>query len=183
MNSDTIKSGWERAPHRSLLRATGLQTEDFAKPFIGALRKYFRADIVGLEKMPAGKALVVGNHNGGITFFEPFFLGEEWYSRTGELLYYLAHDAMVALPAVGNMLLKVKRRRPPKGTTAEARRTWEDARGNYTLPASQDGLPFWRPVRCDRGALLADLEPAQRWAVEALRDYQMIADLGFQIEF
>ncbi|NQU39313.1 MAG: dihydroxy-acid dehydratase [Lentisphaerae bacterium] len=40
MNSDTIKKGWERAPHRSLLRATGLKDEDFAKPFIAVCNSY-----------------------------------------------------------------------------------------------------------------------------------------------
>jgi dihydroxy-acid dehydratase len=35
VRSDTIKKGFERAPHRSLLRAVGLKDEDFAKPFIG----------------------------------------------------------------------------------------------------------------------------------------------------
>jgi dihydroxy-acid dehydratase len=35
MRSDAIKKGFERAPHRSLLRATGLKDEDFGKPFIG----------------------------------------------------------------------------------------------------------------------------------------------------
>jgi len=35
MRSDTIKKGFERTPHRSLLRATGLKDEDFQKPFIG----------------------------------------------------------------------------------------------------------------------------------------------------
>jgi dihydroxy-acid dehydratase len=40
MNSDQIKSGWERAPHRSLLRATGLKTEDFSKPFIGVCNSF-----------------------------------------------------------------------------------------------------------------------------------------------
>ncbi|HET6413954.1 MAG TPA: dihydroxy-acid dehydratase [Anaeromyxobacter sp.] len=34
MRSDRIKKGFERAPHRSLLRATGLGDEDFEKPFI-----------------------------------------------------------------------------------------------------------------------------------------------------
>jgi dihydroxy-acid dehydratase len=34
VRSDTIKKGYERAPHRSLLRAVGLKDEDFAKPFI-----------------------------------------------------------------------------------------------------------------------------------------------------
>jgi dihydroxy-acid dehydratase len=35
MRSDIVKKGFERAPHRSLLRAVGLRDEDFAKPFIG----------------------------------------------------------------------------------------------------------------------------------------------------
>ncbi|MDR3162257.1 MAG: dihydroxy-acid dehydratase [Helicobacteraceae bacterium] len=35
MRSDVIKRGYERTPHRALLRATGLKDEDFDKPFIG----------------------------------------------------------------------------------------------------------------------------------------------------
>jgi dihydroxy-acid dehydratase len=35
MRSDLVKKGFERAPHRSLLRAVGLRDEDFEKPFIG----------------------------------------------------------------------------------------------------------------------------------------------------
>jgi dihydroxy-acid dehydratase len=34
MRSDTIKKGKGRAPHRSLLKATGVKDEDFEKPFI-----------------------------------------------------------------------------------------------------------------------------------------------------
>ncbi|MBN1515630.1 dihydroxy-acid dehydratase [Candidatus Sumerlaeota bacterium] len=34
MRSDTVKKGLERAPHRSLLRACGLNDDDFDKPFI-----------------------------------------------------------------------------------------------------------------------------------------------------
>ncbi|MFO7937250.1 MAG: dihydroxy-acid dehydratase [Kiritimatiellia bacterium] len=40
MNSDKVKKGFQRAPHRSLLRATGLKTEDFKKPFIGVCNSY-----------------------------------------------------------------------------------------------------------------------------------------------
>ena len=40
MRSDTIKKGFDRAPHRSLLRATGLKDEDFNKPFIGIANSY-----------------------------------------------------------------------------------------------------------------------------------------------
>jgi len=40
MRSDTIKAGDARAPHRSLLRATGVGEEDFAKPFIAVSNSY-----------------------------------------------------------------------------------------------------------------------------------------------
>ena len=44
MNSDKIKKGIERAPHRSLLRACGLKDDDFKKPFIGIANSF--TDIV-----------------------------------------------------------------------------------------------------------------------------------------
>ena len=42
MRSDTIKKGFEHAPHRSLLRATGVieSESDFEKPFIGVANSY-----------------------------------------------------------------------------------------------------------------------------------------------
>jgi len=40
MRSDTIKRGFDKTPHRSLLRATGLKDEDFDKPFIGVANSY-----------------------------------------------------------------------------------------------------------------------------------------------
>jgi dihydroxy-acid dehydratase len=40
MNSDQIKRGIERAPHRGLLFALGLKREDFDKPFIGVCNSY-----------------------------------------------------------------------------------------------------------------------------------------------
>ena len=40
MRSDEVKKGHDRAPHRSLFRATGLQDEDFDKPFIGVANSF-----------------------------------------------------------------------------------------------------------------------------------------------
>jgi dihydroxy-acid dehydratase len=40
MRSDEVKKGHNRAPHRSLLRATGLKDEDFDKPFIGVANSF-----------------------------------------------------------------------------------------------------------------------------------------------
>ena len=40
MNSDTVKKGFQRAPHRGLLRACGLSSEDMKKPFIAVCNSY-----------------------------------------------------------------------------------------------------------------------------------------------
>jgi dihydroxy-acid dehydratase len=40
MRSDTVKKGYEKAPHRALLRATGVKDEDFNKPFIAIVNSY-----------------------------------------------------------------------------------------------------------------------------------------------
>ena len=40
MRSDEVKKGYQRAPHRSLFRATGVKDEDFDKPFIGVANSF-----------------------------------------------------------------------------------------------------------------------------------------------
>ncbi len=40
MRSDIMKKGFERAPHRALMRATGLESADFKRPFIGVCNSY-----------------------------------------------------------------------------------------------------------------------------------------------
>ncbi|OJX38210.1 MAG: dihydroxy-acid dehydratase [Chloroflexi bacterium 44-23] len=44
MRSDRIKIGYERSPHRALLKATGLRDEDMNKPFVAIVNSYI--DIV-----------------------------------------------------------------------------------------------------------------------------------------
>ncbi len=40
MRSNKIKKGFERAPHRALLKATGVKDEDFDKPFVAIVNSY-----------------------------------------------------------------------------------------------------------------------------------------------
>lgn len=80
-----------------------------ALPAVHAIaRIYFRAETHGLERVPDGPAMIVGNHNAGITFLEPFMMGDAWYRLHGDNdpLYFLAHDAMVRIPLLRNVLLK-----------------------------------------------------------------------------
>ncbi|HID39060.1 MAG TPA: dihydroxy-acid dehydratase, partial [Calditrichaeota bacterium] len=71
MRSDLIKKGIDRAPHRSLLRATGViqKDADFDKPFIGVINSY--TDLVPghVHLQEFGKAVKeVIRQNGALPF-------------------------------------------------------------------------------------------------------------------
>lgn len=72
-------------------------------------QKYFRLEVHGIENVPPGKALVVGNHNSGVSFYEAIGVGSYWYLQHGmsDMMHSLAHDAIINLPLVGNFMRRV----------------------------------------------------------------------------
>ena len=76
MRSDTIKRGFDRAPHRSLLRATGqiASAGDFDKPFVAVCNSY--VDIIPPAPTPhtgwlARYAAMVSNASEGAVLAAP----------------------------------------------------------------------------------------------------------------
>jgi 1-acyl-sn-glycerol-3-phosphate acyltransferase len=67
------------------------------RPF---LRRYFRAEVRGLENVPAGGALVVCNHSGGILPMDVPILSAEFYDEYGydRPVYTLSHDMLMTGP-------------------------------------------------------------------------------------
>jgi 1-acyl-sn-glycerol-3-phosphate acyltransferase len=66
--------------------------------------KYFRAEVRGLDNIPAsGPALLVGNHSGGTYIADTFIFGAEFYAHFGpeRRFHQLAHDIAARLPATG----------------------------------------------------------------------------------
>ena len=76
---------------------------------IALARRYFRGEVHRIDRLPDGAALLVANHNAGITSIEPFLLGLAWYRRTqgSDLIRFLGHDIMGKLPVVGRLLIQV----------------------------------------------------------------------------
>jgi 1-acyl-sn-glycerol-3-phosphate acyltransferase len=65
---------------------------------------YFRAEVRGLDNIPAsGPSLLVGNHSGGTYIADTFILGAEFYAHFGpeRRFHQLAHDIAARLPATG----------------------------------------------------------------------------------
>jgi 1-acyl-sn-glycerol-3-phosphate acyltransferase len=64
-------------------------------------RVYFRADVRGLEHIPAeGPVLLVGNHSGGILIADTFVFAQAFYDHFGAErgFYQLAHDLVFKTP-------------------------------------------------------------------------------------
>ena len=70
MRSDGVKKGIERAPHRALLRATGVCQEDFAKPFIGIINSFSEIVPGHMHLGTIAQAVKEGVRSGGGVPFE-----------------------------------------------------------------------------------------------------------------
>ena len=64
---------------------------------------YFRSEVRGLEKIPHGPSLLVGNHSGGTLIADTFVLAVEFYEKFGPCrrFHQLAHDVAVRVPGTG----------------------------------------------------------------------------------
>jgi 1-acyl-sn-glycerol-3-phosphate acyltransferase len=60
------------------------------------LKVYHRTEVLGLERIPAGRCLLVGNHSGGLLTPDFAIFAVDYYQRFGydRPLYALGHDSM-----------------------------------------------------------------------------------------
>jgi 1-acyl-sn-glycerol-3-phosphate acyltransferase len=69
-------------------------------------RLYFRGAVTGLENIPSGPVLLVGNHSGGTLIADTFVFAQAFYDHFGaeRRFHQLAHDLVFAMPGVRAML-------------------------------------------------------------------------------
>ncbi|MEP6954616.1 MAG: lysophospholipid acyltransferase family protein [Solirubrobacteraceae bacterium] len=67
---------------------------------------YFRGEVHGLENIPGGPVLLVGNHSGGTLIADTFVFSEAFYRHFGadRVFHQLAHDLVFSTPGVRAML-------------------------------------------------------------------------------
>jgi 1-acyl-sn-glycerol-3-phosphate acyltransferase len=83
-------------------------TKKVTEPFLKLTKLYFRYSLEGLEHIPEGPVLIVGNHNGGSFPIDPFIFFLTWnqhfhYHRP---LRALGHDMLFRLALSGKFLCK-----------------------------------------------------------------------------
>jgi 1-acyl-sn-glycerol-3-phosphate acyltransferase len=68
---------------------------------------YHRAEIKGVDRIPSGPALYVGNHSGGLLSLDTLLLGAAVFRHRGmeDLPFGLAHDVIVDLPIWNQILV------------------------------------------------------------------------------
>lgn len=70
-------------------------------------RVYFRADVAGLERIPAsGPVLLIGNHSGGVVIADTFVFAQAFYDHFGADRHFnqLAHDLVFKFPGLRTLV-------------------------------------------------------------------------------
>lgn len=83
---------------------------DAVVPWVDRFCKvWYRQEVRGLERLPAGASLVVGNHTAGVSMWELLGFGARMYRKTGtqEAWHGLTHDMLVDTPGLGHVLRKL----------------------------------------------------------------------------
>jgi dihydroxy-acid dehydratase len=70
MRSDTIKKGFQRAPHRSLLKACGVTDQEMDRPFVGVVNSFTDMVPGHIHLNSIAEAVKTGINNGGGVAFE-----------------------------------------------------------------------------------------------------------------
>ena len=107
-------------------------------------RKYYRLSVEGLDSVPSGKALIVGNHNSGVSFYEAMGVGARWYLERGtdDILHTLAHDAVINLPRLNRFLIRTGALRASHDSAQKA-----FDRGRKVLVFPGGNLEAFRPYK------------------------------------
>ena len=76
--------------------------EALARFIDGVVRPYHRATIEGLDRIPEGAALYVGNHNGGFLSVDTFIAFSRVFLERGleDVPYALAHSVALRIPVI-----------------------------------------------------------------------------------
>lgn len=162
--------------------------------FHGLVERYFRAEVTGVDRIPQGGALVVGNHNALIMTPESFLFFFAVYRERGLdcLPFGLGHEVAISLPVVNQLVVPLGAVRASHrlavdlfalgrkvlvfpGSDFDAFRSWRDrdricfgGRKGYVRLALTAGVPIVPMVAAGAQETLVVLTDGQ-WIARALR--------------
>jgi 1-acyl-sn-glycerol-3-phosphate acyltransferase len=122
------------------------RAEAFAmfRPLIGFLERWHDVRIRGLERIPDGAALYVGNHNAATTSVDTFLWGKSIFDARGldDVPFGLAHDTAMTAPFFHEVLAVLG---GVRANAENARRIFEAGRKAIVYPGGDlDAMRPWR---------------------------------------
>jgi 1-acyl-sn-glycerol-3-phosphate acyltransferase len=134
-----------------------------AARWFAVLGRYHRLEVRGLERLPDGPCVLVGNHNGGLYPGDGLFL-VEYYRRFGfeRPVFVLTHDAVFAFAPLGRLVRRVGMVRAGGGPARAAL-----ARGDKVLVFPGGDLENLRPFGQRARVVLGGHAGFARLAAEA----------------
>lgn len=71
------------------------------------LKWYFRPEVTGIDRIPSGAGLYVGNHNGGMLSLDTFTFLDAVYEASGmeNIPYGLAHEVALSFPVLNDLMV------------------------------------------------------------------------------
>ena len=110
---------------------------------------YFRTEVHGLEKIPDGPSLLVGNHSGGLVIVDTFLFAYAFYEHFGpeRRFHQLAHDLAARNPALGHL----RRYGTIAASHENAKRAFERDAPVLVYPGgdAETFRPSWRSAEID----------------------------------
>lgn len=107
----TAASGPEESEPERIQRELAARDLGWAEPLIPPLwqlfKRYFRADVRGLERIPRDEPVIfVGNHSGGFGSVDSAVFLLAFFDHAGEVppLYWMAHEMVMKVPGLGDFL-------------------------------------------------------------------------------
>jgi 1-acyl-sn-glycerol-3-phosphate acyltransferase len=114
-----------------------------------ATQAYFRTEVHGLEKIPDGPSLLVGNHSGGLVIVDTFLFAYAFYEHFGpeRRFHQLAHDLAARNPALGHL----RRYGTIAASHENAKRAFERDAPVLVYPGgdAETFRPSWRSAEID----------------------------------
>jgi len=126
------------------------RSPDYIRATLPALRTlsnvYFRADVSGLDRIPAsGPVLLVGNHSGGTMIADTFVFAQAFYEHFGpdRVFHQLAHDLVFKVPGPRTL---VQRYGTVPASPANMRRALEREAALLVYPGGDEETfrPSWQ---------------------------------------
>lgn len=117
---------------------------DISRRLSPPLRKYFRFQPTGFERIPEGKGLYVANHNGGALTPDTFLFSSQILKERSvrDIPYALAHQAVMQMPGFHHLFAKIGALRASHENAAKA-----FAHGNKVLVYPGGDEDVFRPYR------------------------------------